>query len=277
VSASQPDQLINLHKSTATRNQQENPMTQASKPLAGKVALVTGGSRGIGAAIVRRLAADGADVAFSYAASADKADALVAEIERLGVRAAAFRADQADAQQVAKLVRDATARFGRLDILVNSAGLFVMGQPGDASADIAALDRQIAVNVAGVIAAVREAAKLLTDNGRIVTISSGAADHIPFAGASEYSATKGAVSSYTRGLARDFGPRGITVNAIQPGPIDTDMNPANGAFGDVQRGLTALGRYGKPEEIAAAVAFLASPEASFITGATLNVDGGVNA
>lgn len=254
-------------------------MTTSSnpKPLKGKTALITGGSRGIGAAIARRLAADGANVAISYAASAEKAEALVPELESQGIRAAAIQADQGDPKQVSALVNEAVSKFGRLDILVNNAGVFIMGTIGDPQSDLTALDRQQAVNVGGVLAAVREAVKVMGPGGRIINIGSGAGDHIPFAGAADYAATKAAVAAYSRGWARDLGPRGITVNTIQPGPIDTDMNPANGAFADTLKGLTALGRYGTPEEVAAAVAFLAGSEASFITGATLDVDGGVNA
>ncbi len=248
-----------------------------SRALQGKVALVTGGSRGIGAAIARRLAADGADVAISYAASADLAQAVVREIEASGVRAASFKADQADAAQVAGLIKAVVERFGRLDILVNSAGVSVIGPVGDPATDVTALDRQLAVNVGGVAAAVRAIAPHLKKGGRIISIGSGLGTRAPWPGFADYSATKAAVAAFTRGWARDFGPKGITVNTIQPGPIDTDMNPADGAFAEIQKAGTALGRFGKPEEIAAAVAFLAGPDAAYITGATLDVDGGFNA
>jgi 3-oxoacyl-[acyl-carrier protein] reductase len=252
-------------------------MDQGTKPLAGKVALVTGGSRGIGAAIVRRLAREGADVAFSYAASRERAERLVAEVETLGRRALAVQADQAVAADVAALVRKVHAHLGRLDILVNSAGVFVTGSVEDKSADLAAFDRQLDINVKGVATAVRAAAPLIADGGRIVSIGTTGAVHIPFAGAADYVATKAAVAAYTRGWARDLGARGITVNVVQPGAIDTDMNPADGPYAETLKGLAALGRYGRPEDIAAAVAFLAGPDAGYITGATLNVDGGQSA
>lgn len=249
----------------------------ATSRLKGKIALVTGASRGIGAAIARRLADEGADVAITYSASADKANALVEELKAKGVRAAAFKADQGDAAQVAQTVHVIAGQFGTIDILVNNAALFIMGAINDSATDFASLDRQHAVNVTGVLATVRAAVKYIGEGGRIITIGSSAADHLPFPGAADYAGTKAAVAAFGRGWARDLGSKGITVNTIQPGPIDTDMNPASGAFAPTQTALTALGRYGKPEEVAAAVAFLASPEAAFITGATLNVDGGVNA
>jgi 3-oxoacyl-[acyl-carrier protein] reductase len=248
-----------------------------SRALQGKVALVTGGSRGIGAAIARRLAADGADVAISYVASADRAQAVTREIEASGVRAASFNADQADPTQVAALVKAVVEHFGHLDILVNSAGVFVGGPVGDPATDVAVLDRQFAVNVGGVAAAVRAAAPHLKKSGRIITIGSNVGTRTPWPGMADYSATKAAVAAYTRGWARDLGTRGITVNTVQPGPVDTDMNPADGALAEIAKASSALGRYGKPEEIAAAVAFLAGPDAAYITGATLDVDGGFNA
>jgi len=249
-------------------------MHTTTLPLAGKVALVTGGSRGIGAAIVLRLARDGADVAFSYSASPERAQQVAAEVEALGRRVLAVRADQANSAEVAGLVQRAHAHFGRLDILVNSAGVFVTGKVDDPAADLAAFERQLDINVKGVAAAVRTAATLLADGGRIVSIGTTGAERIPFAGAADYVASKAAVAAYSRGWARDLGARGITVNVVQPGAIDTEMNPADSAFADTLRAMTALGRYGRPEEIAAAVAFLAGPDAAYVTGATLNVDGG---
>jgi 3-oxoacyl-[acyl-carrier protein] reductase len=227
-----------------------------AKTLSGKVALVTGGSRGIGAPIARALAEDGADVAISYSASPVKAKDVVNDLLAKGVRAHAFKADQANTKEVVALVKAVVERFGHLDILVNNAGVFATAQVHDRANNLPELDRLFAVNVGGVAAAVRTAAPLMEKG----------------------SATKGAVADYTRGWARDFGPKGITVNNVQPGPIDTDMNPAgNGDFSAAMSSGTALGRYGKPEEVAAAVAFLASPAAAYITGATVNVDGGYNA
>jgi 3-oxoacyl-[acyl-carrier protein] reductase len=248
-----------------------------SKKLTGKVALVTGGARGIGAATARALAEEGANVAVSYAASAVKAQALVRELEAKGVRAAAFQADQADPAQVEGLVKAVAKHFGRLDILVNNAGVFVGGALGDTAADQAALDRQFAINVGGVAAAVRAAAPLLGPGGRIISVGSALGDRVPFPGIAGYAASKAAVGAYTKGWARDLGPRGITVNAVQPGPIATDMNRDEGDFAAVLKGHTAMARYGRPEEVAAAIVFLAGPEASYITGTTLDVDGGFNA
>jgi 3-oxoacyl-[acyl-carrier protein] reductase len=248
-----------------------------SKELNGKVALVTGGSRGIGAAIAKALADDGTDVAISYAASADKAEAVVKELRKKGVRAEALKADQANTKEVEGLVETVVKKFGRLDILVNNAGVFTSGPVHDRANNLAELERLFAVNVGGVATAVRTAAPLMPDGGRIISIGSVAGDTSPWPGIADYSATKGAVAAYTRGWARDLGPRGITVNNVQPGPIDTDMAPQEGEVADGLKARTVFGRYGKPEEVAAAVAFLASPAAAYITGTTLNVDGGYNA
>jgi 3-oxoacyl-[acyl-carrier protein] reductase len=245
-----------------------------SKTLKGKVALVTGGSRGIGAAVAKALADDGADVAITFSASVHEAENVVAELKKKGVRAQAFKAHQGNPKEVDALVSDVTQTFGRLDILVNNAGVFVTGKVQDRTNNGADIERQFDVNVGGVAAAVRAAAGVLGEGGRIISIGSVLGDTSPWPGIADYSATKAAVAAYTRGWARDLAPKGITVNNVQPGPIDTVMNPASGEFAEAQKAATALGRFGKPEEVAAAVVFLARPEASFITGATLNVDGG---
>ena len=245
--------------------------------LSGKSAVVTGGSRGIGAAIAKRLAADGAKVAITYVNGKDKAEAVVKEIKAQGGEAVAIQADSADRKAVAAAVAQTAKQFGRLDILVNNAGVAVLGANGTEAEIAANLDRQFAVNVHGVAAAVDAAAKVINDNGRIITIGSIMGDRAMFAGASGYAATKAAVAGYSRGWAHDFGARGVTVNTVQPGPIDTDMNPDNTDMANMLKSGLPLKRYGKVEEIAAAVAFLASPEAGYITGTTLNVDGGANA
>lgn len=244
--------------------------------LKGKVALVTGASRGIGAAIAKRLAAEGADVAFSYSQSAERAQLVLRSIKAHGVNGLAIVADQADSTAVAALVRTVHEYFGRLDILVNSAGVFTMGVVGDPDADIAALDRQQAINLNVVVAAVRAAVPLMADGGRIVSIGTMFASRAPFPGVGDYAASKAAVAAYGRAWARDLGPRGITINTVQPGPINTDMNPDTSDMAPLVKQMTALGRYGRPEEIAGVVAFLVGADAAYITGATLSVDGGQN-
>jgi 3-oxoacyl-[acyl-carrier protein] reductase len=243
-----------------------------AEKLAGKVALVTGGSRGIGAAIAQRLARDGAAVAITYVSAQQKADEVVRAVEAAGGRALAVRADSADAEAVKSAVAETVRTFGRLDVLVNNAGIAVV-MPLD-QFSLNDFDRMVAVNVRGVFVAVQEASRHMGEGGRIITIGSVNAERMPFAGGSVYAMTKAAVAGLTRGLARDLGPRGITVNTVQPGPVDTDMNPADGPFAESMKGWMALGRYGLAGEIAAMVSYLASPEAGFVTGASLTIDGG---
>lgn len=243
--------------------------------LAGRAALVTGGGRGIGAAIARKLAARGADVALTYTSNADKAAMVVAEIEAMGRRGLALRADSADARAVTAAVNDAAAHFGRLDILVNNAGIFPYGPPE--AVTLEELDRTLGIHVRGVFVAAQAALKHMGEGGRIVSIGSCFARHVPHGDITLYAMSKSALIGFTKGLARDVGRRGITVNVVDPGSTDTDMNPADGPDADDQRALNALGRYGEPDDIAAMVAHLAGPEGGYITGASLAVDGGSNA
>jgi 3-oxoacyl-[acyl-carrier protein] reductase len=244
--------------------------------LANKVALVTGGSRGIGAGIVRRLAAEGANIIFTYIKSAEKAQALVSEVERYGIKAKAIKADTGNTDEINVAVA-AAAEMGNIDVLVNNAGLFLTGAIDDNSADIDAFKRQWAVNTLGVAHTVRAIVPLMNNGGRIITIGSTGAVRSPYSGLGDYSATKAALGAYTRSWARELGPKNITVNIINAGLINTDMNPSNGAFSAEMLKAVALGRYGEAGDIAAAVAFLASEDAQYITGTTLNVDGGQSA
>ena len=239
--------------------------------LQGRRAIVTGGSRGIGAAIVRRLAAEGANVVFTYSASADAAAALVVDVAASGGRAIALRADSADVVALKSAIREGVDALGGLDILVNNAGILVRGGVDAYSLDD--FERMFAVNVRAVFVGVQAASAHLGSGGRIVTIGSAAANRAGFPGASVYSMTKGAVASLTRGLARDLGPRGITVNTVEPGPTDTDMNATAGLLERLAP-MMALGRVGKDSEVAGLVAWLAGPESSYVTGAALTVDGG---
>jgi 3-oxoacyl-[acyl-carrier protein] reductase len=241
-------------------------------PLAGRRALVTGGSRGIGAEIVRRLAADGAAVAFTYGSSAAEADKLAAEVTESGGTAVAIQADSGDPEHVARSVDETVAQLGGLDILVNNAGVAYIGEVE--SLTMEQFDRLVAINVKGVFAAIQRALPHVGTTGRIINIGSINADRVPGPGLSIYAMSKAAVAGLTRGLARELGPRGITVNNIQPGPVATDMNPEEGEFADSLREVMALGRYGQPRDIASVVSYLAGPEASYVTGANWNVDGG---
>ena len=246
-----------------------------SQILEGKIALITGGSRGIGAAIAKRLAADGANVAITYTKGADAAASVVKEIERVGRKAIAIQADSRDAVAVEAAVEKAVETFGRLDVLVNNAGTAIP-KPFEETT-LEELDRVIDINVRGTMVATRAALKHMKSGARIIMIGSSVGERNNMPGLVPYSATKGAVKMFTQGLSREVGRRGITVNNIQPGPIDTDLNPAVGDWAVPQKANTALDRYGRVDEVAALVAFVASPESSYITGANLTVDGGVNA
>jgi len=246
-----------------------------SQLLEGKIALITGGSRGIGAAIAKRLAADGANVAITYTKGADAAASVVKEIERVGRKAIAIQADSTDAVAVEAAVEKAVETFGRLDVLVNNAGTAIP-KPFEETT-LEELDRVIDINVRGTMVATQAALKHMKSGARIIMIGSSVGERNNMPGLVPYSATKGAVKMFTQGLSREVGRRGITVNNIQPGPIDTDLNPAVGDWAVPQKANTALDRYGRVDEVAALVAFVASPESSYITGANLTVDGGVNA
>ncbi|MFC4586130.1 SDR family NAD(P)-dependent oxidoreductase [Sphaerisporangium corydalis] len=240
--------------------------------IEGRTALVTGGSRGIGRAVALRLAEDGADVVLTYEHETERAAAVVDQIKEIGRRAVAVQADSADVAAVTAAVDEAAATFGRLDILVNNAGVFVVGPIEDLGP--AEFDRTVAVNVRAPFMASRAAARHMTEGGRIISVGSNVGERTVFPGFTLYALSKTALIGMTKGLARDLGPRGITANLVNPGPTDTDANPADNPNADAIRSFTALGRYATPDEIAATVAHLAGDGGRYITGATINVDGG---
>lgn len=243
--------------------------------LKDKVALVTGGSRGIGAAVARRLAGQGAAVVFTYHQSEGRARTVVSEIEAAGGRALAVRADNRDAAAVEAAVARALDAFGRLDILVNNAGVFDVAPIDELTLD--RFDRTVEVNVRAVFAASRAAARVLPEGGRIISIGSNLAQRVPGPGISLYALSKAALIGFTKGLARDLGARGITVNVVHPGSTDTDMNPADGETADLQRGLMAIPRYNEADDVAGLVAWLAGPQGRAVTGSEFLVDAGANA
>lgn len=243
--------------------------------LTGRLALVTGGARGIGAAIVRRLVADGAAVAFTYSSSAAESAKLVSEVEADGGTALAFRADAGNSEQVRTSVEATVSQLGGLDILVNNAGVGTFGDVE--SLGLEEFDRMVAVNVRGVFAAIQAAVPHLGKGGRIINIGSVYADRLAIPGLAVYAMTKGAIAGLTRGLTRELAPRGITINNVQPGPTATDMNPDRGEYADASKSFIALGRYGQATEVAGVVSYLAGPESGFVTGANWNIDGGYTA
>ncbi|TFW07024.1 SDR family oxidoreductase [Oxalobacteraceae bacterium OM1] len=243
-----------------------------STSLNGKVAFINGGSRGIGAATARRLAREGATVAIGYNASAIAAEALVEEINVTGGQAIAIKADAADAASLTSAIDRVAARFGRLDILVNSAGVMAFA-PID-QFTLADFDKTVAINVRGVFVASQAAAAHMKDGGRIINLGSTVGHRMPFAGGAVYAMSKSALIGLVKGMARDLGPRGITINNVAPGPIDTDMNPVDGDFAGTQHGVMAVARHAHADEVAAMIAYLAGPEAAFVTGADLLIDGG---
>ncbi|MDR7114504.1 SDR family oxidoreductase [Caulobacter sp. BE254] len=250
-------------------------MNAASLRLAGKRALITGAARGIGAAIALKLAEDGADVAITYEKSAGKAEALVAELRALGRKAVAIQADAASSEAAMAAVEQTVADLGGLDILVNNAGVLFAGDFSEQPLE--QIDLQLNVNVRGVFLITQAALKHIPNGGRIISIGSNAGLSVPFAGIAVYAATKSALESFTRGLARELGPREITVNLVRPGPIDTDMNPADGALALAILPSLSIARYGQAREVAEAVTFLAGPGAAYVTGSGILVDGGISA
>ncbi len=261
--------------STLNPNASSTTQSLQGRSLTGKVAFVQGGSRGIGAAIAKHLARAGAAVAISYANSSKQALELVREIEAAGGRATALQADSADASAVRNAIETAATAFGRLDILVNNAGVLAIAPIDEFTLED--FDRTVAVNVRSVFVASQAAAKHMQAGGRIINIGSTNADRMPFAGGGVYAMSKSALVGLTKGLARDLGPREITVNNVQPGPVDTEMNPDNTEFSQTIKGFMALDRYGNADEIASFVTYLAAPEAGYITGASLSIDGGFSA
>ncbi|MEO9337074.1 3-oxoacyl-ACP reductase family protein [Mesorhizobium sp. SB112] len=243
--------------------------------LSGKRALVTGGSRGIGAAIALVLAESGADVAFTYQNSAERAEAVVASIEAVGRRGIAIQADSADPEAIKHAVKNAVDALGGLDILINSAALGIAGLIADM--DLADFQKILDINVRGPVLFTQAAIPHLSTGGRIISIGSSLAERVPFPGNTAYAMSKSALVSFTRGLSRELGPQGITVNLLSPGSTNTEMNPADGPSADYQRSLTPIGRFGEPREVADVVAFLASPAAALITGSVVTADGGFNA
>ncbi len=264
------------HQPIYNNPERDHPMSsETTRKLAGKVALVTGASRGIGAGIAKRLAADGAAVAFTYSKGADAAASVVKAIEGAGGKALAIQADATDVKGVKAAVEKTVATFGKLDVLVNNAGTAIP-KPFE-EATLEELDHVIDLNLRGVFIATQAALKHIGEGGRIISIGSSLGERNSTQGLTAYAATKGAVKIFTQGLARELGTRGITVNNVQPGPIDTDLNPAAGDFAAPQIANTAVKRYGNVNDVAALVAFVAGPDASYITGASLTVDGGTNA
>ncbi len=250
-------------------------MNTTSSKLSGKTALVTGGSRGIGAAIVKRLAAEGANVALTYVSSADKANEVVQAAQALGVKAIAIQSDSADAAATVAAVERTVAELGGIDILVNNAGVALLAPIDDFK--LADFDKTFAINVRAVFVATQAAVKHMKSGGRIINIGSTNAERMPFVGGAVYAMSKSALQGLVQGLSRDLGSRGITINNVQPGPVNTDLNPDDGEFAETLKKLTALPRYGTTDEVAGMVAYLASPEAAYVTGANLMIDGGFSA
>lgn len=243
--------------------------------LQDKVAFVTGGSRGIGAAIVKRLAKNGTAVAFTYKENLALAQALVDEVERAGGRAIAIQSDSAKPEALMAAIEETASTFGRLDIVVNNAGIFPYGEPESFTTDD--IDQALAVHARAAFISAQAAMRHMRSGGRIISIGSCFVERVPVAGISLYAMSKAALIGLTKGLARDLGPRGITVNLVHPGPTDTDMNPADAPGAEEEKAWTALGKYGRGEDVAAAVAYLAGESGSYTTGTAIAVDGGFSA